>query len=115
MGLEREDWRTFRADRLTLRADRLTFRAVQRPPVRPSRAADGDLAAYLRAQLANVLWPAPGWVLMQAPVAIVSRWVAERDEMVATSSLSAVVSVAARSAVATAAVRATVRSQRPTA
>jgi predicted DNA-binding transcriptional regulator YafY len=62
---DRDDWRTFRADRMTLRVPNGPRFAHRAPP-------DGDVAAYLRRTIGYDLWPYRCRVRVHAPAAQVT-------------------------------------------
>ncbi|WP_154792141.1 helix-turn-helix transcriptional regulator [Occultella kanbiaonis] len=75
--LDREAWRTFRADRMTLRTPhgaRFT----------PRELPEADLADYLRSQVRGAAqWPARGRVLLHAPATTVAPWIQRQGTVIA--------------------------------
>lgn len=65
--LDREDWRTFRVDRLTPRVP-------VGPRFSPRELSEQQVASLLQPTPATA-WPARGTVLMHAPAAEIARWV----------------------------------------
>jgi predicted DNA-binding transcriptional regulator YafY len=65
--LDRDDWRTFRVDRMTPRTPtgpRFTPRPLPAP----------DVATYVAASFRAPAWPCQGEVILHAPAELVSRW-----------------------------------------
>ncbi|SDB89579.1 HTH domain-containing protein [Sanguibacter gelidistatuariae] len=66
--LDREDWRTYRVDRLTPRVPsgpRFTRRALPAP----------DVATYIAERFAMPRWPCQGEAILAAPASVVGQWV----------------------------------------
>jgi predicted DNA-binding transcriptional regulator YafY len=66
--LEREDWRTFRVDRMTPRAP-------TGPRFRPRPLPAPDVATFVATRFRRPGWPCEGEVILHAPAADVARWV----------------------------------------
>jgi predicted DNA-binding transcriptional regulator YafY len=85
--LDREDWRTFRADRITPRTPagpRFTPRELPRGELPRGEVAGGEVAAFVagrfRGSDGSGDWPCRGEVILDLPAAVVSRY--SRDGVV---------------------------------
>ncbi len=66
--LERDDWRTFRVDRMTPRTP-------TGPRFTPRAVPGGDVAAFISDRFQRNEWPCSGEVVLDAPADDVARWV----------------------------------------
>jgi predicted DNA-binding transcriptional regulator YafY len=66
--LERDDWRTFRVDRLTPRTP-------TGPRFTPRQLPVPDVADYIAQSFRRPAWPCQGEVVLHAPASLVARWV----------------------------------------
>ena len=66
--LEREDWRTFRVDRMTPKTP-------TGPRFSPRELPGGDVAAYIDASFRGGGWPCRGEFVLHAPAADIAGWV----------------------------------------
>jgi predicted DNA-binding transcriptional regulator YafY len=66
--LERDDWRTFRVDRMTPKTP-------TGPRFSPRELPGGDVAAYIDASFRGVEWPCRGEFVLHAPAADIAAWV----------------------------------------
>lgn len=65
--LDRDDWRTFRADRISPRTP-------TGPRFTPRDLPTGDVATFLARRFDHTPWPCRGEVELEAPAALVARW-----------------------------------------
>ncbi len=66
--LERDDWRTFRVDRMTPKTP-------TGPRFSPRDLPGGDVAAYIDASFRGAEWPCRGEFVLHAPAADIAAWV----------------------------------------
>jgi predicted DNA-binding transcriptional regulator YafY len=69
--LDREDWRTFRVDRMTPRTP-------TGPRFTPRRLPAPDVASYIAATFERTVWPCRGEVVLHAPAEQVAPWVGDQ-------------------------------------
>lgn len=65
--LDRDDWRTFRVDRITPRSP-------TGPRFTPRTLPTGDVAGFLARRFDRDPWPCRGEVILDAPASLVARW-----------------------------------------
>jgi predicted DNA-binding transcriptional regulator YafY len=69
--LDRDDWRTFRVDRMTPRTP-------TGPRFTPRQLPAPDVASYIAARFRRPEWPCQGEVILHTAAAQVSRWVGDQ-------------------------------------
>lgn len=65
--LDRDDWRTFRVDRITPRTP-------TGPRFSPRELPTGDVVSFLARRFDHDPWPCRGEVILEAPATLVARW-----------------------------------------
>ncbi|WP_199565152.1 helix-turn-helix transcriptional regulator [Spongiactinospora rosea] len=70
--VERDDWRTFRVDRIRPRVP-------TGPRFEPREPPEGDVAAYVSRRLSADMWPYRARLVMHAPAERLARWISPAD------------------------------------